>query len=272
MISRGYTFGLSLLFSLVVSFCFGQVQEDKPPQIIELKDGGRLLGTVIEDTDYAVTITILTGDTLIIGYKYISAVGSVDDYRVRPVGAKTVKKQQKPKSFIEKDLIKSLSIGASFQGEGGSGGFIGAADVIKMTNSRLGVGGGVSYTTHQKFFGFNSVNMSHLPVYVSSRYVFSGAKTLKPFVQLDLGYGLGINTSRFDFNGDYRFEGGAYSRIQFGTSIANRLSYNMTLSFSLLYQKTGGNIRGIDFVFGDPFESVFDLTIIRPGLSFGMAF
>ena len=249
---------------------FGQSQEEKPPQIVELKDGSRLLGTILEDNDYAVTIAILTGDTLEIGYKYISSVGPIDDSRVVRRGA-AAKPIIPPKTFIDKDLIKVISVGFTF-GDGGSGGLLASFDVIKMLNDRIGVGGGVAFNTHQRFVGFNRIDMSHLPVHVSSRYVFKESKTIKPFVQLDLGYGFGIATERFDFDATYNFNSGVYGQFQLGTTIANRQNYNMQLSLNLLYQRTGGTINGFDFNFGNRFESDFDLDLIRPGFTLAVVF
>ena len=141
MIFKAYKTFLVLLFSATTMALLGQSQENPPPQIVELKDGSRLLGTILEDNDYAVTITILTGDTLEIGYKYISAVGPVDDSRVvrRNTATKPI---IPPKTFVDKDLIKVISVGFTF-GDGGSGGLLASFDVIKMLNDRLGA---VSYT------------------------------------------------------------------------------------------------------------------------------
>jgi len=265
-----YRLFVILLFAATTSALLGQTQEDQPPQIVELKDGSRLLGTVIEDNDYAITITILTGDTLEIGYKYISKVGPIDDYRVVRRGA--VDKPKIPsKTFIDKDLLKVLSVGFSF-GDGGDGGLIASFDVIKMLNDRLGFGGGLSFVTHQRFIGFTRVDMSYLPLHATSRYILAESKSMKPFVQLDLGYGIGIETDRFDFNSEYNFNSGLYGQFQLGATIANRQDYNIQLSLNLVYQKTSGTIRGFDFNFNDQFESNFDLTLIRPGFTVAVVF
>jgi len=270
LISKIYKTFLFLLFSATTLTLLGQSQQDQTPRIVELKDGSRLLGTIIEDNDYAVTIAILTGDTLEIGYKYISAVGPLDDSRVARRGAVT-KPIIPPKTFIDKDLIKVISVGFTF-GDEGSGGFLASFDVIKMLNDRFGVGGGFSYTTHRRFIGFERIDLSILPLHASLRYVFKESKTLKPFVQLDLGYGIGIDTERFDFNSEYDFNGGIYSQLHFGTTLANRQNYNMQLSLNLLYQNTSGNIRGFDFNLREPFESNFDLDLIRPGFTIAVVF
>lgn len=271
MIFKAYKTFLVLLFSATTIALLGQSQENPPPQIVELKDGSRLLGTILEDNDYAVTITILTGDTLEIGYKYISAVGPVDDSRVVRRNTAATKPIIPPKTFVDKDLIKVISVGFTF-GDGGSGGFLASFDVIKMLNDRLGVGGGISYNTHQRFIGFERIDMSILPLHASSRYVFKESKTLKPFLQLDLGYGVGLDTERFGFSSEYDFNGGVYGQLQFGTTLANRQNYNIQLSLNLLYQTVSGNIRGFDFNFGDPFESNFDLDLIRPGFTIAVVF
>lgn len=259
-----------LIFLGVASALLGQTQDDKLPQIVELKDGSRLLGTILEDNDYAVTIAILTGDTLEIGYKYISAVGPVGDSRVLRRGAAGATTLP-DKAFIDDELIKIISSGFTF-GEGATGGYILSFHLIKMLNDRIGIGGGLSFNTHQRFIGFNRLDMSHLPVHLSSRYILTESKSLKPYVHLDLGYGFGISTDRFDFNSQYSFNSGAYGQVQLGTTIANRKNYNMQLSLNLVYQKTSGIINGFDFNFDTPFESVFDLTLVRPGFTIGVVF
>lgn len=267
------------------SALLGQTQEDIPPQIVELKDGGRLLGSILEDNEYAVTIVILTGDTLEIGYKYISAVGPLDDSRVRRVvgnrrsvarGGDTAKSELYDKEFVSNDIIKIISVGIT-SGEGGAGaGLLGSLDLIKMLNAKLGIGGGLAFNRHQRFIindvTFNRIDLRFLPVYVSSRYVIAESMTFKPFAQLDVGYGFGIATDRFGFDSEYNFNGGPYGQLHVGTTIANRRKYNMQLSLNLLYQRTSGNITGFDFNFGNPFESDFNLSIIRPGFTVGIVF
>ena len=292
MICHRFTAILFLLLSIAASSLFGQSRQDSPPQIVELKDGSRLLGTILEDNDYAVTIAIITGDTLEIGYKYISAVGPIDDSRVVRRGENggivqrgdnnsviergdTTKPGLYVKDFVDSDMLKVISAGISFGDESG-GGFIGSFHLIKKLNPKLGVGGGLSFNTYTRFI-LNDVSttlldMSFLPVYVSSRYVIGESITFKPFLQLDLGYGFGIATDRFDFNSDFSFNGGAYGQLHLGTTIANYRNYNMQLSLNLLYQGTSGNISGFDFNFNNQFQSSFDLNLIRPGFTLGIVF
>ena len=109
-------------------------------------------------------------------------------------------------------------------------------------------------------------------MYVSSRYVIGESRTFRPFAQLDLGYGFGIATRRFDFDSVYNFNGRVYCQLHLGTTISNYRNYNLQLSLNLLYQGTSGNISGFDFNFDNAFESDFDLNFIRPGVTLGIVF
>ncbi len=128
-----------------------QVSEFIRQQIIEHKDGSRLLGTVISNTDYSVSLVLLTGDTLDIGFKYIESVGDTDDSRVYRV---SFKKVRLPKKHISKNIINSLSIGGSVQGDEGAAGLNINTQVMKMLNDKFGLGIGSGYMTYNKVISF----------------------------------------------------------------------------------------------------------------------
>lgn len=266
------TLRILFLLSLLASTVLGlKAQEDTEarPQIVELKDGSRLLGTIISDTDYAVQLVILTGDTLEIGYKYISSVGDTEDLRIRRVSSKRVRP---PKKHISKSLVTELSIGGSLQGDDGAAGLIVNASITKMLNDKVGVGVGAGYMTYSKFVSFYPISSGFVPIYVSSKYVLSETNDIKPFVQLAAGYGVGINKQRFEFQSQYFTENGLFGQMQVGTSISNRGNYNLTVALNLNVQSTKGNLSGLDWNSNLPFSSSFELVMIRPGFSIGLMF
>ena len=246
-----------------------QVNESIRPQIIELKDGSRLLGTVISNRDYSVSLVLLTGDTLDIGYKYIESVGDTDDSRVRRVSSKKVRF---PKRHISKSIINSLSIGGTVQGDEGAAGLNINTQVMKMLNDKFGLGIGSGYMTYNKVVSFYPINSSYVPIYGAAKYIVSETNDTKPYIQLAAGYGIGINKQRFEFQSEYSTENGLFGQVQLGTSISVRGKYNLVVSLKLNVQSTKGNLSGLDWNANLPFSSSFDLVMIRPGFSMGIMF
>ena len=246
-------------------------QEDsKPlPQIVELKDGSKLLGTLISDTDYAIQMVILTGDTIEIGYKYISSVGAKKDSRIQRVLPRKIKL---PIKHVSKTFITNISIGGSSQGNDEDAGLIVNTSLMKMLNDKVGIGIGTGYMTYNKPVSFYDINTGFVPIYATTRYVLPQNTDSKPFVQLAAGYAIGINRQRFDFQSEYITENGLFGQAQLGITIANRRSYNLSIALSLNIQKTKGVLSGLDWNTNQPFSSSFDLVMVRPGLSIGVLF
>ena len=120
---------------------------------------------------------------------------------------------------------------------------------------------------YNKVVSFYPINSSYVPIYGAAKYIVSETNDTKPYIQLAVGYAIGINKQRFEFQSEYSTENGLFGQVQLGTSISVRGKYNFVVSLNLNVQSTKGNLSGLDWNANLPFSSSFDLVMIRPGFS-----
>ncbi len=240
----------------------GQVVE--APRIVELKDGSRLLGRVISETEYAIELVIATGDTLDISYKYISQVGTNNDIRIRKI------KKKLPNVHLEKLTIYKISLGPTFSDDGETG-FIASAEAYRRVSSRLLIGGGVGYSKLVLPVNGYFLSMNYVPLYAVFQLNLSNAK-IRPYIQSNVGYGIGLENSSFLFQASNTYESGLFGQLSIGVDIANSKSYKANVAFTTLIQRTNGLLEGLDWNTNLPFTSNYESTIIRPGIIVGISF
>ena len=251
-----------LLFIILILSTSSLVSQEKPssPDVIQLKDGSIIKGSIIDDTDYHIRMVISTGDTLTIGYKYIHTQGDASALypaRLRqfPDGPYFYIIQGSGNFLIEPNYDVSAAWGKRISKRWQAG--------LEMSYLNLE---SIEHTLYHRegFLGFG----------VYSRYIIStGAPRL--FTDMSLGYGMGVTRSYiFDddpgFSEDY--SGSViYAKPAVGWHFAADGSWSFLLKIGVRISYLDGEYSyGGDRSF--PVTTVYDKWSLAPMLSVGFEF
>jgi hypothetical protein len=168
--------------------------------VLKLKDGSYLKGNIINETDQYVHFSILSGDTLFMGYKYIEELLTYREYRrFNPDHAEELEKYHRTEGiFVNVDLW-SYPI---------------AVEVGKRLSPSLNAGGRVS------FLGDDNTPIIGVESYIQ-QYLSDVQNKAKFYVEAHAGIGYRTEDRRF-------FHGGEVNRLPLiagaaiGVQIPNR--------------------------------------------------
>lgn len=164
--------------------------------VLKLKDGSYLKGDIIEETDQYIRFSILSGDTLFLGYKYVNDIISYGEYNsLNPDHNEEIEKYHRTKGiFTNIDLW----------------GFPVAIEVGKRLTPSLNVGGRASFLTDDR------TTIIGLETYVQ-RYFSKRQDRAKFYAEGHIGIGRRTEERRFFHSGNlnrYPFVGGAAIGVQ----------------------------------------------------------
>lgn len=252
-----------LLYSVASSNISAQkVTENR----IFLKDGSIIYGEILRDDDYAVQILLTSGDTLLIGYKYIKSVGLENE----------VLKETRKKSYLMDKIHKYE--GYFIQAEAGvvwSRNEDSAGQVFLNAGWRLtkkfNVGAGAGYVEMPKCLQHIWIEPSFVPIYAYSRFFFND-NTLRIFSSAKVGYGISAGEGGFfQFGTSHEYSGGLFSQIGAGIQVANRKAVKAMLQLNLTLQDSNGHYESRDFN-GQLIVSDYSISYFRPGMTVGIEF
>lgn len=248
----------------------GQADSIKVDKTVYLKDGSVLKGEIIEDNDFAVTLVIFSGDTLVIGYKHINSVGA----DLLETNQRYIRKPRKPQFHKTEGLFVTISSGIILSQDEPTA----QLSVIggKRINENLLLGAGVGVFDYTKVLSNYYMYNSYAALTGYGRYYFNTDKT-KYYTALRLGYGLSLDLGEeFPNDQNNHYDGGVTGQVSLGVHFASRRKWRFLVEANLGYQKTSGRINTFDWNQPNwtnfPITIEYDITFIRPGISVGIEF
>lgn len=232
-----YTSFIFLISLLVCAPSFGQVEEQKVVDIVWLKDGSKLTGTIMKwELERGMEFKLLTGAEIMIPKKDIHKVmqdidqgDSSGDGQPKHSFVRAVR----PYAFKEKGWYQNSSgfVNISFY----SGAGIHHAMGYRF-NRKLGIGMGLGIESNDF-----STTRNIVPVYAEARG-FLLPKKITPYYALKLGYGFALkDESRFVTDAS----GGLYVSPEIGVRFGGEISYYLGLEYKL--QNASFTSDGFDF-------------------------
>ncbi len=263
--------GSHFLF-LVMLFAASGLMAQDGTDIVYLKDGSQIKGDIIEDTDYAVTIVMSFGDTLTLGYKYISSVNERPStlYEEDPKGRRL--RVKSPKYHKEEGIFVMAELGAVFAGDDGDSDGIASIQAGKrVMDGRVYVGAGLAYRAYSDVINSYFLTSDLMPLYAYGRYnVYTNMSRL--YISGHAGYSVTLPNDNFFWQGTHDYDGGLYGRLGFGLILAGRKQIRPLFELSIGYQQMSGVLMGQTWDSNLPFTTEYTATYIRPALSIGIEF
>ncbi|MEO6131041.1 MAG: hypothetical protein ABIQ02_04285 [Saprospiraceae bacterium] len=254
-----------LLFIFILGFVFvqdivSQIDSSKVTDIVWLKDGSKLTGTILKwDLERGMTFKLLTGAEIIIPKKEIHKVIQDIPLVTGVTGSQPVYAFVKPDriyAFKEKGWYQNTSgfINVSFSGGAGIHHAMGY-----RFNRMIGVGIGTGIETHD----FSDVR-NIIPMYAEARGFFLPNK-ISPYYALKIGYGFAlVNKSRWTTAATGGFHISPELGVRFG---GGDVSYYLGVEYKL--QNATYTYNNFDFGGGNVTDKISYRRIeLRTGLLF----
>lgn len=241
-----------LLFTLFLTFnltTFAQTVE-QPTDIVYLKDGSFLKGTVVTETPFALELKLSDGSTINLSKGNIKQINKLSKNQILFNNGSTVK---------SKGNYQIVSMALLVGQDINNNGFKSGASVLHYVhghqfNPYFAIGGGV---------GVDIYNDLYLPLYLDVRGYLT-QKATSPYYALNVGYALPLV---FEDKADFfsrKVTGGLMFNPSLGIRFAsqNRANYLLEIGYRVQYST-------IEYSFDDSVEDwIFQRIAIKGGIEF----
>jgi hypothetical protein len=259
------------LFMVIVTGCMHGYAQQKPDDVVYLKNGSIIHGSIIEVIPNE-SVKIQSGKNVFV-YKMDEIDRITKD--VRPANQPILKPW-----IFGLDAIYSLGFGSgSIEGseqDNGSHGFLFHFTASYKANANFAFGLGTGYEIYPEDSKYLPKS-EYIPVFAHIKTLFTTTGKVLPGLNFDIGYKIGTttqtiqsNSSIYNFSYELKYAGGLFLNPSFNVTVNVNPKLALCFNIGYLYRNDKLKFSGTTMIYGQSYSEESSATLTDHFVNFGV--